>query len=138
MQQKFIAEQIIQAGEAQGEVLKLDETVSFWGGINPRDGKIIDSRHPQYGVSIGNKILLLPSSRGSAGTPGGIAEAMRLGCAPIAILLLKPDVNIAIGMAVADTLYGTQTPLLSIDKQLFRLLENEMQVTIHDGEIVIL
>ena len=30
------------AGEARGEVLKLDEPLSFWGGVDPETGEITD------------------------------------------------------------------------------------------------
>ena len=38
------------AGEARGEVLKLDEPLSFWGGVDPETGEITDLRHPQSGM----------------------------------------------------------------------------------------
>ena len=39
-------------GKANGEVLKLDEPLSFWGGVDPETGEIIDLRHPQGGMSV--------------------------------------------------------------------------------------
>ena len=32
------------AGKANGEVLKLDEPLSFWGGVDPQTGEITDLR----------------------------------------------------------------------------------------------
>jgi len=56
----------------------------------------------------------MPGSRGSAGTPAAIAEAIRRGCGPAAFLLATRDVNIAIGAMVAHRLYGTATPVLAL------------------------
>ena len=38
-------------GKANGEVLKLDDPLSFWGGVDPQTGEITDLRHPQGGMS---------------------------------------------------------------------------------------
>ena len=37
---------ILVAGEAQGEILVLDEPLSFWGGFESETGTIIDQAHP--------------------------------------------------------------------------------------------
>ena len=39
-------------GKANGEVLKLDDPLSFWGGVDPQTGEITDLRHPQGGMSV--------------------------------------------------------------------------------------
>jgi predicted aconitase with swiveling domain len=51
------------AGEASGEVLRLDEPLSFWGGLDPTTGRIIDRRHPQVGESVADRVLVMPSGR---------------------------------------------------------------------------
>ena len=48
-------------GEVQGEVLALTHPISFWGGVNPKTGDIIDARHPERGQNIAGKILALPA-----------------------------------------------------------------------------
>jgi len=102
------------AGYAQGEALVLDEPLSFWGGFNPLKGEIIDIHHPQYRQNVTGKILFIPKSRGSAGTPGGIAETLRNGSGPAAIVLGHTDLNIVIGAMVAKRLYQLQIPVLEI------------------------
>ena len=44
--------------------LRLTEPLSFWGGIDPLTGRIIDASHPQVGESIAGKVLRMPYSRG--------------------------------------------------------------------------
>ena len=101
-------------GQAQGVALVLEDTLRFWGGFNPANGEIIDVHHPQYRQRIGGKILCIPRSRGSAGTPGGIAETLRNGSGPIAFLLGERDVNIGVGVLVANRLYDLIIPALEI------------------------
>ncbi len=129
---------VLHAGSAAGPVIVLDEPLSFWGAYNPRDGKIVDTHHPQSGLCLGGHILLLPETRGSGSAPGGIAEAIRLGTAPLGILMITPDINIAIGAAVAAKLYGRSCPVLSVTATDYDMLKLATHISIaNDGQITI-
>lgn len=93
-------------GTAEGPVLSLDEPLSFWGAFEPRTGVILDVHHPQRGACVKDTVLVMTETRGSGSAPGAIAEAIRLGTAPAAIILAEADINLAIGAEVAATLYG--------------------------------
>jgi predicted aconitase with swiveling domain len=110
----MIRARILHGGEAQGRVLALDAPLSFWGAFDPRTGRIIDIHHPQCGSCITGTILMMRETRGSGTAPGGMAEAIRLGTAPSAIILVKPDINLAIGAEVAETLYRKTCPVLTV------------------------
>ena len=129
--------EILNPGTARGTVLKLSEPLSFWGGFNPVDGRIIDRSHPEVGQSITGTILALPGSRGSAGTPGGVAEALRRKIGPVAILLTQPDVNITIGTQVADHLYAIKTPVLTLVEEDFAWLKTGMEAAVSEMEVVV-
>jgi uncharacterized protein len=130
--------EILNAGLASGPVLVLTEPVSFWGAYDPRTGKIVDTHHPQSGTYLGGHILLLPETRGSGGTPGGIAEAIRRGTAPLGIILVKPDINLAIGAAVASKLYQKQCPVLAVTALDYHELLQAAQISIAlDGQITV-
>lgn len=105
---------VLIAGSAEGAALILEEPLSFWGGFDPQTGKIIDTHHPQYGEAVAGRVLFIPASRGSAGTPGGIAETLRNGSGPCAFVLGKRDVNISVGVLVANRLYDLQVPVIEI------------------------
>jgi len=109
-----ISAQVLITGNAEGHALVLNEPLSFWGGFNPRNGEIIDIHHPQYRHKLTGCIVFIPHSRGSAGTPGGIAETLRNGSGPAALILGDTDLNIAIGALVANRLYDLQVPVLKI------------------------
>ena len=127
---------ILTPGEAEGPVLHLDEPLSFWGAFDPRSGEIIDQHHPQRGKRLAGKILVLPSSRGSGGTPGGIAEAIRRGTGPLGIILGRADINLAIGSFVAGELYDTCCPVITVDETDYSQLKAETHLLIHaDGRI---
>ena len=105
---------VLHAGSAAGEALVLDEPLSFWGGFDAASGIIVDRHHPQRGASIAGRFLVLPESRGSAGTPAGVAEAVRRGTGPVGIVLGRADMNVAIGALVAAKLYAIEVPVLVI------------------------
>jgi predicted aconitase with swiveling domain len=113
---------ILNKGAAQGDVLALAAPLSFWGAFDPRSGRIIDVHHPQRGACLSGTVLMMRETRGSGTAPGGMAEAIRLGTAPAAIILVKPDINLAVGAMVAETLYGRSCPIVSVSEEEYRML----------------
>lgn len=99
------------SGVAEGEVIRLDEGLSFWGGYDPDTGTIIDRSHPQRGASLAGRIVVMPQGRGSSSASSVLAEALRLGTGPAAIVLGEPDQILVIGSLVAKLLYGVECPI---------------------------
>jgi predicted aconitase with swiveling domain len=132
----MIRARVLSPADVQGPVLALGEPLSFLGGFDPRTGEIIDVHHPQRGKRLGGVILLMEESRGSGSAPGAIAEAIRLGTAPFAIILTKDDVNLSIGATVAATLYGTHCAILIVTREeLERLRACKVLSVTRDGVI---
>jgi hypothetical protein len=104
------------AGQANGEVLKLDEPLSFWGGVDPKTGEITDLRHPQGGMSVKGKVLMMPFGRGSSSGSSVIAEGIRSGSGPAGIIMMEADEIIALGSIIADEIYGKAMPILVVEK----------------------
>jgi predicted aconitase with swiveling domain len=42
-------------GQAEGPVLACDEGLSFWGGVDPATGRVIDAHHPLHGHSLAER-----------------------------------------------------------------------------------
>jgi predicted aconitase with swiveling domain len=99
-------------GRAEGRALVLDEPLSFWGGLDPETGTIVEVGHPQRGAVVTGRILVMPSGRGSSSSSTVLAEALRLGTGPAGIVLGEPDEIIAIGALVAAELYGKDVPVV--------------------------
>jgi len=132
----MIRADVLNAGEAEGRVLVLDEPLSFWGAFDPRTGIILDVHHPQRGACLTGQVLLMRESRGSGSAPGAIAEAIRRGTAPAAIILVTPDVNLAIGAAVAAELYGKHCPVLAVSRANYDSLKQAVHLRItRDGTV---
>ena len=48
-----------------------------------------------------------------------LAECLRLGTGPAAVVLLEPDAILALGALVADELYGIACPVVRVDPALW-------------------
>lgn len=92
--------------------LVLSEPLSLWGGMDPATGELIDAHHPQRGANLAGRVVIMASGRGSSSSASVLAEAVRAGTAPAAILLGEPDLILAIGSTVAEELYGIRVPIV--------------------------
>jgi predicted aconitase with swiveling domain len=104
----------LNAGSASGRVLRLDVPLSFWGGTDSR-GVIIDGHHPQHGKAIAGTVLVMRSGRGSSSSSYVLAEQLRIGTGPCAIVLAERDAIVTLGAMVAQELYGTHVPVALVD-----------------------
>ena len=102
-------------GRAEAVALVLDAPLSFWGGIETETGRIKDVHHPQHDAVVTGRILVLPSGRGSSSSSSVLAETIRLGTGPAAIVLGEPDPILALAAIVAAELYGTAVPVVVAD-----------------------
>ncbi len=99
-------------GKATGLALVLREPLSFYGGVSATTGSIIDRSHADVGRIITGRVLVIPGGRGSSSSSSVLAEAIRLGTGPVAIVLGRADPIMVVGCIVADLLYGLQVPLI--------------------------
>ena len=93
-------------------VLQLEEPLSFWGGLDPETGIIIDIHHPQCGESIAGRILELPRTCGSTSSPGLLVEALRLGNGPAKVVIGEADMTIISAVFIAKELYDIDVPVV--------------------------
>ena len=124
-------------GKANGEVLKLDEPLSFWGGVDPETGEIIDLRHPQGGMSVKGKVLMMPFGRGSSSGSSVIAEGIRSGSGPVGIIMMEADEIIALGSIVAEEIYGKAMPVIVVEKSEYETYSTGDQVAISEDGITL-
>jgi hypothetical protein len=112
--------------------LVLSEGLSLWGGMDPATGELIDAHHPQRGANLAGRVVVMPSGRGSSSSASVLAEAVRAGSAPAAIVLSEPDLILAIGAAVAAELYGVVVPIVVLDPEARNAIAEGDRVVIGD------
>jgi predicted aconitase with swiveling domain len=88
-------------GCAEGEALVTRERISGWGGIDPRSGTVIETRHELRGISFAGKVLVFPGAKGSSGWSSQFHIARLAGKAPVAMLFNEMTTKIALGAVVA-------------------------------------
>lgn len=98
-------------GTATGPPIRLTAPLSFWGGTDSQ-GRIVDAHHPQCGAVLTGRILLMESGRGSSSTSSVLAEQIRAGTAPAAVILSRPDPIIPLGALIAAELYNLHLPIV--------------------------
>jgi len=127
---------VLAPGRATAEALVLTEPLSLWGGMDPATGALIDAHHPQKGASLAGRAVVMPAVRGSSSASSVLAESVRAGHAPAAILLGEVDLILAVGAAVAEELYGVRLPVIVLDPADLALIGDGTTVRVdEDGTV---
>ena len=87
-------------GVAEGEALVTTQQISGWGGIDPRTGTVVETRHELRGVSFKGRVLVFPGAKGSSGWSNTFHMARLMGMAPAAMLFNQMTTKIALGAVV--------------------------------------
>jgi predicted aconitase with swiveling domain len=127
---------VLVGGEAEGKALVLPEPLSFWGGLDPQTGEIIDQRHPSLGQNVTGRMLVLPIGRGSSSASSILLEAVRVGMAPAAIISAEPDPILALGAAVAREMYANSPPVVVLAKPDYDRLKSGMWVHLSESGLL--
>ena len=88
-------------GVAEGEALVTTEPISGWGGVDPRDGTVVETRHQLRGQSFAGKVLVFPGAKGSSGWSAQFHTARVMGTAPAAWLFNDMCTKVALGTVVS-------------------------------------
>ena len=102
----------VAGGKASGKALVTAHPVSFWGGIDPKTGSIIDKKSDAYRKSISGKIFVFPFSRGSSTSSAVFLEIARLKKAPLAMVNIETEPLLAVGAILSEKLYGMRIPIV--------------------------
>ncbi len=129
---------VLVEGSSSGTALVLAEPLILWGGLNPDTGEIIDRRHPQAGQTVTNRVLVLPSGRGSSSASSILLEAVKQGTAPAAIITSETDGILALGAAVAREMYDQSPPVLVLAREAYNQIKTGQHLEIQaDGTVTI-
>lgn len=119
---RFYPATVIVTGQGSGAPLLLSEPLSFWGGYDSSQGRILDARHPQFGIGLAGHVMLMERSKGSSSSSSVLAEAIRNGTGPAAIIMRERDLIIGLGCIVASELYQAHVPVVILSTEVWRSL----------------
>jgi predicted aconitase/predicted aconitase with swiveling domain len=111
--------QSIISGLASGAVLACGEGLSFWGGVDPVTGIVIDTHHPLCGQSIAGKVLVMPTTRGSCSGSGVMLDLALNGIAPAAFVFAEAEDVVTLGAMIAGKMFDRPVPVLRLDAEAF-------------------
>jgi predicted aconitase with swiveling domain len=103
-------EVLVPGSAGTGPALVLTAPISFWGGVDPKTGRVADVRHPECGQNIAGKVLFVPGTIGSSSAAAVLMELVYARLAPAAIVLDQPDAILLLGLIVAREM-GWPTPI---------------------------
>lgn len=117
----FAARSILD-GVAEGPVVATPEALSFWGGVDPATGNVIDVRHPLHGQCLAGAILVMPASRGSCSGSGVLLDLILNGRAPAALVFREAEDVLTLGALVAAEMFGKALPVARLSPDAFEAL----------------
>jgi predicted aconitase/predicted aconitase with swiveling domain len=133
--QPFQRNRIIVSGDAGGEVLVCQEGLSFWGGVDPETGKIIDAHHPNHGDCIAGKCLMMPTSRGSCSGSGVLLQLALNHLAPAMIIFNEMEQVLTLGSIVCDRIFSSKIPIIFLTKDCYAAVADEPWVELNHTQI---
>ncbi|MCE2563320.1 aconitase X [Komagataeibacter sp. FNDCF1] len=128
---------VLVEGSARGPLLHADTGLSFWGGINPATGEVIDRHHPLSGACVTDAILAIPNGRGSCTGSSVMLELLLNGKAPAGLVLAEPDEILVLGVVVTSLMFGRSIPVLCVGAAEFHALGQMTDACIADGALLV-
>jgi predicted aconitase with swiveling domain len=104
----------IYPGVAQGEALVTSQAISFFGGIDPETGCVVERGHVLEGQSVAGKVLVFPTGKGSTVGSYTLYRLKHNGHAPLAILNAECETITAVGCIIAEIVCVDQLPIQKI------------------------
>jgi predicted aconitase/predicted aconitase with swiveling domain len=122
-------------GQAEGPVLACDEGLSFWGGVDPATGRVIDAHHPLHGHSLAGAVMLMPTSRGSCTGSGVLLELALNDHAPAALAFRESEDVLTLGSMVAGRLFERTIPVLRLAPEVFEALARADRIRVTETSL---
>ncbi len=89
-------------GNAKAEAIVTNDGISFYGGVDPDTGIVVEVGHELEGQSITGKILVFPTGKGSTVGSYTLYRMKKNNTAPVAIINKQIDTIIAVGCIISE------------------------------------
>jgi predicted aconitase/predicted aconitase with swiveling domain len=122
-------------GIAEGVVLASPTALSFWGGVSPSTGIVIDSHHPLTGSCIKGTVLVIPGGRGSCTGSAVILELFMSESNPCALIFRREEFILTLGVIVAQEMLQKTIPVLQVSDSSFETISHLKKIRIEGNTI---
>ena len=92
----------IYKGTAEAEAIVTKDGISFYGGVDPDTGTVVEVGHELEGQSITGKVLVFPTGKGSTVGSYTMYRMKKNNTAPAAIVNKQIDTIIAVGCIISE------------------------------------
>jgi len=92
----------IYKGIAEAEAIVTKDGISFYGGVDPDTGIVVEVGHDLEGQSITGKVLVFPTGKGSTVGSYTMYRMKKNNMAPAAIVNEEIDTIIAVGCIISE------------------------------------
>jgi hypothetical protein len=116
----------IYLGTAQGEALVTAQPISFFGGVDPETGIVVERGHTLEGQCIAGKVLVFPTGKGSTVGSYTLYRLKMNGHAPLAILNAECETIIAVGCIISEIPCVDQLPIHEITNGSLVLIDGDL------------
>ena len=92
----------IYKGSVEAEAIVTKDNISFYGGVDPDTGKVVEVGHELEGQSITGKVLVFPTGKGSTVGSYTMYRMKKNNTAPVAIINKQIDTIVAVGCIISE------------------------------------
>lgn len=93
---------VIFDGEVEGRLLVSGMGISFYGGVDPQTGKVVEKGHDLEGQCVAGRVLVFPTGKGSTVGSYTLYRLKKAGLAPAAIINRECEPITAVGCIIAE------------------------------------
>jgi len=116
-------------GKGEGEALVTSQPISFYGGVDPNTGEVIEKGHELHGKSVKGKILVFPTGKGSTVGSYTLYRMKKNGTAPAGIVNKECETVVAVGAIISD--------IPCVDRVDIKMIKTGNMVRIEDNIVTI-
>jgi len=120
---------IIFKGKIKGEAIVTSQPVSFYGGVDPDSGVLIEKGHELEGKNLKGKILVFPTGKGSTVGSYTLYRMKKNNTAPAGIINKECETIVAVGAIISE--------IPCVDKIDISKIKNGDFVQLDDGVVEI-
>ena len=121
---------IISRGKAEAEALTTTQPVSFYGGVDPNTGIVIEKGHELQGQSVKGKILVFPQGKGSTVGSYTLYRMKKNATAPAGMINRECETIVAVGAIISE--------IPCVDKVDITKIKTGNRVRVEDGVVTVL
>jgi len=92
----------ISRGKGEGEALVTSQPISFYGGVDPTTGEVIEKGHELQGKNVKGRILVFPNGKGSTVGSYTLYRMKKNGTSPAGMVNKECETIVAVGAIISE------------------------------------